>query len=258
MVWSRSTPHLGRLSALVVGGGLVAVLVVAFAAGGSEEPSRLSAPSVAASPGGVPSATPAPSPVALAPGWPRRLTILSDSVGLGSITALRETMDDWRVRVMGEPALMLDDAVAELRAGGRLDRVVVVALGYNSLWKRDRVDHAHYAGEFDRQAEALLRTLRAHGVRKVVWVTLRDASRDHVPRDAWDQHATYAWYFPYVNERLRRLDRRHDEVVLADWAAVSDRSGITYDAFHLDPDGALLYARLIREAVLEAEITPPR
>jgi hypothetical protein len=244
----------GRPSALLLGGGLVAVIVIALAAGGggASDDDRPSPPPAAA----ASSSPPAPTPVALDPAWPRRLTMISDSVGLGSITAMRETMAEWRVRVLGRPALMLDDAASQLRKGGALDRVMVVALGYNSLWRRDGTDHDYYAAKFDEEAEALLRVLRAQGVRKVVWVTLREASREHIPADALDQHATYAWYFPWVNERLRRLDRRHDDVVLADWSAVSDRRGITYDAFHLDPDGALLYARTIRDAVLEGEILP--
>ena len=45
-----------------------------------------------------------------------------------------------------------------------------------------------------------------------------------------------------MNERLHRLDRLHGDVVLADWAEISSRPGITYDAFHLDLDGALVLA----------------
>ena len=100
--------------------------------------------------------------------------------------------------------------------------------------------------------------IRAGGGRKVVWITLREASRPDVPPGGRGQHATYAWYFPYVNERLRRLDRRHGDVVLADWAEISNRPGITYDAFHLDPDGALLYSRLIRRSVLRTPFESSR
>jgi hypothetical protein len=230
---------------------LLLVLVIAMTAGGSEEPGPpdRAAPATERSPG-------TPSPVPLDPSWPPRLTFLSDSVGLGSITALRETMGRWRVRVIGEPALMLDDAAEQLRRGGRLDRVVVVALGYNSLWERDGVDLEYYSSKFDGEAEELLRVIRQKGGRKIVWITLREATRPNVPPEGREQHATYAWYFPYVNDRLDRLARRHGDVVLADWAAVSDRPDITYDAFHLDPDGALLYSRLIRRAVLRTPFEP--
>jgi hypothetical protein len=231
----------------------VVVLVIALATGGSGDRRSRAGPAPAAD---VTPIDPSPPPEPLDPSWPERLTFLSDSVGLGSITALRETMPRWRVRILGEPALMLDDAAAQLARGGRLDRVVVVALGYNSLWRRQRVDYDIFAARFDREAGRLLRVVRAKGGRKIVWVTLREATRRNVPPDGKRQHATYAWYFPYVNERLDRLARGNGDVVLADWAAISNRPDITYDAFHLDPDGALLYSKLIRRSVLRAPFEP--
>lgn len=238
-----------NLTGAALAAALVVVLVIAMTAGGSKDASPRASPAPAA---GVTPIDPTSTPDLLDPSWPERLTFLSDSVGLGSITALRETMPRWRVRVLGEPALMLDDAAAQLRRGGRLDRIVVVALGYNSLWRRQRVDYDVFAERFDREADRLLRVIRAKGGRKIVWITLREASRPNVPPDGKRQHATYAWYFPYVNERLDRLGRDNGDVVLADWAAISNRPDVTYDAFHLDPDGALLYARLIRRSVLRA------
>ena len=234
---------------------LVAAVVIAMVAGGSEDADPRASPASAA---GITPVDPTPTPEALGPSWPKRLTFLSDSVGLGSVTALRETMPRWRVRVLGEPALMLDDAAAQLRSGGRLDRVVVVALGYNSLWRRRRVDYDLFAERFDGEADRLLRVIRNKGGRKIVWITLREASRPNVPPQGKRQHATYAWYFPYVNERLDRLAGGNGDVVLADWAAISNRPDITYDAFHLDPDGAVLYARLIRRSVLRAPYEPSR
>ena len=35
-------------------------------------------------------------------------------------------------------------------------------------------------------------------------------------------------------------------VLLADWAAISNRPGITYDSIHLNPDGARLMTNLVR------------
>jgi hypothetical protein len=234
---------------------LVVVLVVTMTVGGSDDAVPRSNPS---SPSSAAPASPSPSPEPLDPSWPERLTFLSDSVGLGSITALRETMPRWRVRVLGEPALMLDDAATQLARGGRLDRVVVVALGYNTLWRHQRVDYDIFAERFDRDADRLLRVIRAKGGRKIVWVTLREATRPNVPPEGKEQHATYAWYFPYVNGRLDRLADEHGDVVLADWATISNRPDITYDAFHLDPDGALLYAKLVRRSVLRAPFEPSR
>ena len=83
-----------------------------------------------------------------------------------------------------------------------------------------------------------------------------------IPPDALWQHNRYAWYFPYVNERLRRLDRQRDDLVLAPWDEVSDRRGLTYDAIHPNPEGAALMARTIRQAIqaegrLRTRIVPP-
>jgi hypothetical protein len=241
----------------LVGMALVAVLglalVFALLAGGSGRGPAVEVRSPA--PTSPVSAT--NKPVPLPRSWPLRLTLVTDSVGLGAVTALRETMDRWRVRVIGEPALMLDAAADELQDDPeRLDKVVVVALGYNSLWERNREDYDYYSAKFDREAGRLLRVIRAMGGRKIVWVTLRDPDRANVPAQGAYQFRTYAWYFHYVNERLHRLAQANGELVLADWAAISNRRGLTYDAIHLDPDGALAYARMVRRAVENEPFTP--
>ncbi len=95
----------------------------------------------------------------------------------------------------------------------------------------------------------------------MVWVTLREPTRRTVPPQSRDELGQYSWYFPYVNERLRRLDRRRDDLVLADWAKASDRPGLTYDSIHLNTEGAALMARTIwgtvsREARRQAKPQP--
>ena len=65
----------------------------------------------------------------------------------------------------------------------------------------------------------------------------------------------------YVNERLRRLDRRAD-LVLASWDGVSDRRGLTYDALLLNPEGAARRARTIQRAIQaegrrQTKVVPP-
>jgi hypothetical protein len=189
------------------------------------------------------------------PAWldRRRATVLVDSVLLGGIPAVRSNLRGWRVEVLGRPAVTvrrLEEKIRETDA--RIRPLAIVGVGYNSLWERRRRNHARWAREFDRHAFTLVRTLRRQGAKQIVWVTLRDARRGVVPASAHWQYDRYAWYFPYVNERLRVLDARSRTVVLADWAAVSDRRGITYDAIHLDPDGQRLMARTIRSA-LEGE-----
>ena len=65
-----------------------------------------------------------------------------------------------------------------------------------------------------------------------------------------------------MNERLRRLDRARDDLVLARWDEVSDRRGLTYDAIHLNPEGAALMARTIQQAIQaegrrQTKVVPP-
>jgi len=256
------TEHLKRITFPIVVIGLGGVLILVLL--GSAAPARIAPTLVAVSASDPPVHTDAPSPdratlplPTLPAWWPKRLTLYTDSVGLGAVGALRDTMPRWRVKVRGRPALMLDDAARELaRSGEHVDRVVVVALGYNSVWERRREDLGFWSERFDGDAARLLRTLKAAGARKIVWVTLRDAPLSAIPRDAWDQHRRVAWYFPYVNERLRKLDRRHGDMVLADWSALGDRPGLTYDAIHLDPDGALLYAHMVRRAIATEPFIP--
>ena len=197
------------------------------------------------------------------PEWARahRATILVDSVLLGGVPELRRALPGWRTATVGRPAIMLPAAEAAIRAGGRVAPLAIVGVGYNSLWERGRRNYAGWAARFDGQARSLVRALRARGARQVVWVTLREAGRGVIPSRALWQYDAYAWYFPYVNERLRRLDRRRDDTVLAEWDRVSKRSGITYDAIHLNPRGARLMARTIRAAIDGAardQRPPPR
>jgi len=186
------------------------------------------------------------------PPWhrPRRATVLVDSVLLGGISAVRSRRPCWRMRMQGRPALMIGVAAAELRGRGLpVARLAVVGLGYNSLWERGRRRYRVWAKRFDGEARKLLRTLHRLGARQVVWVTLREPTQRTVPPQAADELGQYSWCFPYVNERLRRLDRRRDDLVLADWARASDRPGMTYDTIHLNPTGAAVMAKTIWKTV---------
>jgi hypothetical protein len=145
---------------------------------------------------------------------------------------------------------MIRIADQELRQRGlRVAPLVIVGLGYNSLWERHRRRHAYWAARFDGEAKGLLGTLHRLGARQIVWVTLREPTARTVPPGARAELGQYSWYFPYVNGRLRYLDRRRDDLVLANWKAASDRPGLTYDSIHLNPTGAALMARTIWRAV---------
>ena len=181
----------------------------------------------------------------------RTVTVIGDSVLLGAedtITA-ELTASGYLVDYRATPAWMLDDADAEIAAAGTpVGDTVVMGLGHNSLWEKDRTDFDRWARKFDREADALVATLERLGAKKIVWVTLREPSQDIIPAEGQKQYRLYVWYFPYVNERLRLLPGRHPDVVLADWAAVSNQSGLTYDAMHLTKSGIRLMIDTIRSA----------
>ncbi len=190
-------------------------------------------------------------PRTIRPPWivDRRATVLVDSVLLGAENALKGNLRGWAVTVLGHPAIMLPEMERTVREQGRVAPLVIIGVGYNSLWEKDRLHYSTWAARFDSEATDLMTTLKRLGAQQLVWVTLREASRSVIPSNSLWQYDKYSWYFPYVNEQLRKLARRRRDLVLADWAAVSNRPGITYDAIHLDPDGQALMARTVRKAI---------
>jgi peptidoglycan/LPS O-acetylase OafA/YrhL len=184
------------------------------------------------------------------PSWPKTLTLLTDSVTLGVKMSLPAALSDWKVEVVGRPALMVKQVVPEFLRGRTVGSVVVVGLAYNSLFEKNRRNYDRWAALWDREADTLLSDLGARGAKKVVWVTLREPSPEVVTDKGKSQYGLYAWFFPYVNERLHALVERHPEVGLADWMAVSNVPGVTYDLIHLSSGGVKLMTSTITAAVL--------
>jgi peptidoglycan/LPS O-acetylase OafA/YrhL len=188
--------------------------------------------------------------LAIDPSWPKTLTLLTDSVTLGVKGALPAALADWKVEVVGRPALMVKQVVPEFLRGRSVGSVVVVGLAYNSLFEKNRRNYDRWAAIWDREAETLLSDLAARGAKKVVWVTLREPTPEVVTDRGRSQYGLYAWFFPYVNERIHALADRHPEVGIADWKAVSDVPGVTYDLIHLSSAGVKLMTSTITSAVL--------
>jgi hypothetical protein len=110
------------------------------------------------------------------------------------------------------------------RSGSGLGSVAVVMVGYND-------SASQYRSGLDR----VMRALRKAGVDDVVWVTLGE-TRD-----------TYR----LINGVIRKAASRWRELVVADWAALSrGKPWFAGDGLHLEPDGAMALARLIRGKVL--------
>jgi lysophospholipase L1-like esterase len=176
--------------------------------------------------------------------------VITDSVVLGAKPALFKSLSDWKITFEGRPALMVKTAVGEIkRSGQMMPPVAVVALGYNSLWEKDRKHFERWAEKFDREAESMIALLTSRGAKKVVWVMLRELTPELVTKKGMRQYKKAAWYFPYVNERLKALCEKHPELALADWPSASQELGLTYDAIHLNTKGAKVMVDVIRAAI---------
>ncbi len=117
----------------------------------------------------------------------------------------------------------------------------IIATGYNyPFWDPPM---------FDAWIDQMIATLKQAGAKFLFWVTLREVKPQYISASAWRQIQPYYWYFPEVNQHLRDATVRHPDLKLIDWAAVADRPGITYDAIHLNAEGAALMASLVKDAV---------
>ncbi len=202
----------------------------------------------------VAAATVAPRVAEIAVAAPpeHRVTLFSDSVGLGAAGALPKAFPaDWQVNTIGTPAYMVE----QLR-----DRHVVPTLATNRSIIGDHVvigsgyNYPHWdPARFDRSIDSMIETLTAAGVKHIYWVTLREVKPQYVSASAWQGGLKYLWYFPTVNQHLERAVQRHPNLTLVDWAAAADRPGLTYDAIHLNSTGAALYSSLIANAVMNNE-----
>ncbi len=110
--------------------------------------------------------------------------------------------------------------------GQALGPVVVVNVGYND-----------WSAVYD--VDRVMRALRAAGVTRVVWVTLREASSN-------------ASLYAQSNARIRTAGRRWKQrLVVADWNAYSrGKPWFREDGLHLTRAGALGLARLLRPLVV--------
>lgn len=185
------------------------------------------------------------------PSWPKNVFVVTDSVMLGAKQTFTKRLPDWQVEFTGRPALMIRVALPDVRRLKSVGPVAIVALGYNSLWEKDRKNFDRWASQFEGDVETMMSALKERGAKKIVWVMLRELTPEQVPKGhgAMAQYKAYAWYFPYVNERLRAIKARHPEMALADWPSASQQGGLTYDAIHLNPRGAELFVSVVKVAM---------
>jgi hypothetical protein len=186
----------------------------------------------------------------------KRLYMITDSVGLGAKNAMAAAFGSgWQFTLdadAGEFTETLDNKYVRPRLTQTqwvFGDYAIVAAGYNyPYWDPAR---------FDRSVDSMVATLLEAGVKHVFWVTLREVKQQYVSPSAWRQIQPYYWYFPTVNDRLEMALTRNPQMSLIDWAAVADQPDLTYDAIHLNPRGAALYASIARQAVIDTTTTVP-
>jgi lysophospholipase L1-like esterase len=109
-------------------------------------------------------------------------------------------------------------------SGSALGDAVVIMVGYND-------SASTYRSGLDQVMRALVRA----GVDGVVWVTLGE-SRDN---------------YRLINGVIRKAASRYARLTVADWASLSNgKDWFGSDGLHLEPDGAVALARLIRSKLL--------
>jgi hypothetical protein len=173
---------------------------------------------------------------------PMRVTFVGDSVAgaLGYVPAAEQALGrgldmqfDLRVcRRLASTGCPYDGATPASALttvdedGSHVGRVLVVDVGYNddpSLYRRGMDD--------------LIRTAGSFGVKRIVWVTLREA--EPIYRE--------------TNAVIRAEARRFPQVTVADWNAASvGRSWFRSDGLHLTPGGVDALAAWLRPYVLQA------
>jgi len=121
------------------------------------------------------------------------------------------------------------DRATEL--GQDLGPVVVVNVGYNDY-------EANYAGNI----EDALAVFRQAGVERVIWVTLHEVRQSYAS----------------MNDTIRDAARRHPEMTVLDWNAVSrsEEGWFQTDGIHLTASGAEGMATMVHDALVDLGIAP--
>jgi lysophospholipase L1-like esterase len=181
--------------------------------------------------------------------WSKQAYMITDSVALGAKGALKKSFKGWKLTVDGHESMGVSEATRLVKGNKTLPPIVIIAVGYNSSWEKDRKNFERYTKQFDDQAEAMLKAVLARGAKKVVWVLLRDPMASPSGKKTHKYYEKKGFYFGYVNERLLALHERHPEVSIADWASASVDSSYTADGIHLTAVGAAVLAEVIKTSV---------
>ena len=150
-----------------------------------------------------------------------RVTAIGDSVMLGAVKELEQTLDSIEVdAALGRRVATIIEILRQRQEAGRLGQVVVIHVGNNGILTTK---------QFDEIMGILASTQR------VIFVNLQ------VP---------HRWGEPN-NTVLADGVKRYTNAVLVDWCMAStDRPELFYkDGIHLKPGGARVYTELIAASV---------
>jgi peptidoglycan/LPS O-acetylase OafA/YrhL len=168
-----------------------------------------------------PPASPTPTPIVPAQRVAGTVTAIGDSVMLGAANHLAGSFES--IYVDAAASRQVADGVKllrELEATGQLSDVIVIHLGNNGVFKDAHVD----------EIMAI-----AGNARRVIFVTV------NIDRP-WESAS---------NAAITASAARHANASVADWKLLSDgQAGLFWkDGTHVRPEGAALYADLLRSSV---------
>ncbi len=170
-----------------------------------------------------------------------RVTVIGDSIVTGVMytpqarTLLGRNVDlRWSAAVcrrLVQPSCWYkgtrpDTAVDVIKAAGEdLGGTVVVESGYNE-----------YVQQYASDLSTTIAALKAAGVQRVLWVTLRETRQDYAA----------------MNDQIRAATAKWPQLVVVDWNAYSrGRPWFTDDGLHLNYAGAMGMAHLLRTYVVK-------
>jgi hypothetical protein len=179
-------------------------------------------------------ALPSPS-AATAP--PPRVLVYGDSVvdsAAGDI-AQRLAAAGWAPQVVSFPGADIEQVAATALAEPHLSDVVVLGIGYTYFWK---------PFVLRRQIDALMHVMTARGVRRVIWLNMRENRAER--RD--------------VNDALASAARRWPTIDIANWDRSSRRRADAFepDGYHLVPAGGRLMGDLMAQRLAAYRAGAPR
>jgi hypothetical protein len=162
--------------------------------------------------------------------WDSAEAILGQGIDLDLEAAACRRIEDESCDIGGGAPSNVFQLFGELRAG--LGPTVVMILGYNE-----------FSPDWVASVNDLLAAFEARGVKRVFWLTLREA-----------QH-------PYIdmNDALEEAAAAHPEVTVLDWNAYSRNHPDWFqsDGLHLQPSGSIAMATFVHSALADAVIAEP-